>query len=139
MVTLTINGKDAQTEYGAWLGEDSLAALITPAPNKSYLENKSAIANGKDVLISSALPAVQDERNVKLIFYIRGTDTEAMMEKYDKFCTMLQDGKVDISTSFRPNVTYHLYYLSCGEPKTAFQTAIRLTVNFNEPDPTNRT
>ena len=38
-----INNKDAHDEWGLIFGETSLTALLTPAPVKGYIENKSAL------------------------------------------------------------------------------------------------
>lgn len=47
---LFINNEDARKTYGIIFGEDSLTALMTPPPVKPYIENKSALVHGKQVL-----------------------------------------------------------------------------------------
>lgn len=38
---LFINGKDAYTTWGISMDDTALSALMTPAPNKEFIENKS--------------------------------------------------------------------------------------------------
>lgn len=51
-----INNKDAHDEWGLIFGETSLTALLTPAPVKGYIENKSALIHGKQVLSGEEIP-----------------------------------------------------------------------------------
>ena len=60
---LFINGKDAYTTWGLSMDETSLSALMTPAPNKELIENKSRLGHGKRVIISNPK---KDERNLTL-------------------------------------------------------------------------
>ena len=48
---LFINGKDAYTTWGISMDDTSLSALMTPAPNKDLVENKSRLEHGKRVMI----------------------------------------------------------------------------------------
>ena len=38
---LFINGKDAYVEWGISMDNTSLSALMTPAPNKAFIESES--------------------------------------------------------------------------------------------------
>lgn len=44
---LFINGKDAYTTWGISMDDTALSALMTPAPNKEFIENKSRMEHGK--------------------------------------------------------------------------------------------
>ena len=60
---LKINGKDAFTAWGLSLDDTSLSALMTPAGNKPFIENKSRSMQGKRVL---PLNPKKDERTLVL-------------------------------------------------------------------------
>ena len=60
---LFINGKDAYAAWGISMDDTSLSALMTPAPNKDLIENKSRLEHGK--LVISSNPK-KDERNLIL-------------------------------------------------------------------------
>lgn len=44
---LFINGKDAYVEWGISMDNTSLSALMTPAPNKAFIESESRLEHGK--------------------------------------------------------------------------------------------
>lgn len=136
---LYINGEDAYENFGASLGENALVALMTPVPNKTYLENKVATQDGKQVLITDELPARMDERDIALDINIEARDVCAMLENYRGLCRELRKGAVSLSTSFEPSVVYHLNYLSCSQMRTFFQGKAVFSIRFNEPNPANRT
>lgn len=139
MVALYINGKDAYATYKAWLGEGSLVALMKPAPNKPYLENKSAAQHGKQVLIDEErAPALVDERTLNLIINIEGATQQAMLANWKSLVTELAKGWVHIRTSVEPDVVYRLTYQDCAELKTFFNRKASFTFKFNEPNPNNR-
>ena len=64
----TINGKPL-SQFGATMLSGAYAELMTPAPLKSFLENKDRSKDGTDVLISN--PRL-DEKEVTLNFVIAG-------------------------------------------------------------------
>ncbi|MCQ2257824.1 MAG: hypothetical protein MJZ41_07525 [Bacteroidaceae bacterium] len=138
VVRLYINGEDAYENFGASLGENALVSLMTPVPNKSYLENKVATQDGKQVLISEELPALMDERDVALDINIEARDVFAMLENYRGLCEVLNKGAVTLSTSFEPNKVYRLNYLSCSQMRTFFKGKAVFSIRFNEPNPANR-
>ena len=62
----TINGKPL-SQFGATMLSGAYAELMTPAPLKSFLENKDRSKDGTDVFISNPR---QDEKEVTLNFII---------------------------------------------------------------------
>lgn len=60
---LYINGKDAYETWGMSLSDTSLSALLTPPPNKDYIESKSRLKHGKSVILDNVKV---DERDVTL-------------------------------------------------------------------------
>lgn len=130
-----INGQDAYTTWGISLDKSALSALMTPAPMKDMIENKSALENGKRVIRSGRK---FDERTLTLGFNIIANSEEEFLNQYVRFCNdVLSKGGIDISTKYQPNITYHLDYVSCtqfGEYRTMAKFSLRVI----EPNPTNR-
>ncbi|MCI8997673.1 MAG: hypothetical protein HFJ95_01600 [Muribaculaceae bacterium] len=135
---LFINNEDARKTYGIIFGEDSLTALMTPPPVKPYIENKSALVHGKQVLNDEDNPPKLDERDVQLTFYLHAKNREQFLERYQKFTTMLQKGKVDIRTKYQPGTTYHCLYISCAQFSQFNGRLAKFVLKLNEPNPKDR-
>lgn len=134
---LYINDKDAYKEWGIIFGSGSFTALLTPSPVKAYIENKSALDNGKQILSGNG-PKI-DERTIQLTFYLRAKNLTQFLERYNKFCQVLQGGKLDIRTKYQPGVTYHCYYLSCQQFTQYNGRLAKFILKVNEPNPADRT
>ena len=132
---LFINGLDAYLEYGLSLESSGLSALMTPPPNKEYIENKSRLEHGKRVV--PANPKV-DEREVNIICHIKASSKEKFLSQYSKLCEVFAAGKLDISTSYQPNVVYRMIYQSCSQFTEYRLGLAKFTLRLNEPNPTNR-
>lgn len=135
---LWINNVDAHKRYGISFGEESLTALMTPAPVKAYIENKSALEHGKQVLNTTAKPPKLDDRDVQLTFYLRAKNREQFLQRYEDFCAVLQGGKVNIRTKYQPTVTYRCNYLSCAQYSEFNGRLAKFVLKLNEPNPNNR-
>lgn len=134
---LEINGKDAYLTWGIYLGQDSISALITPAPNKEYISNKSREEHGKSVITSNVKV---DERDIQLQMYIQAKN------RNDFFCNLssiskdvFEKGEVNIRTKYQPNVIYHCVYLSCQQFCEYNGRLGKFILKLNEPNPKNRT
>lgn len=132
---LFINGKDAYTEWGLSMEVGGLSALMTPPPNKEFIENKSRIEHGKRVIVSN--PKV-DERDLNLPIHIRAITTDDFMTKYASFCEELRTGKLDITTKYRPNEVYRTTYINCSQFSQFRQQMAKFTLKLNEPNPYDR-
>lgn len=136
MIKLYLNNIDVSSWCS--LGEEAMVTLMTPAPMKAYLENKSESNNGKQVLISDETPALVDERDVTLVFNVYGKTQAGMLANFQRLVNILKAGKVDLKTNFEANVVYHLTYKSCTQLRTFFNDHAIFTITFNEPNPANR-
>lgn len=74
MSELTINGKDALAEFGVQMGDDFLDAIFAPAPTKAFIENKSRLQDGKQVIYNNPKA---DERDVTLTFNLEGSSNNS--------------------------------------------------------------
>lgn len=129
---------DMYIQWGVSFTETSLSAIVTPAPNKEAVENKSRLQNGKRVIRNSAY-VKKDERDVNVEMHIAATDEQDFWDKYDRFCDNVLDyGFLDIKIINRPNKVFRFTYLNCAQFSEFMEQLAKFTLRLNEPDPTNR-
>lgn len=131
----TINGKDAFGLWGIVLDSTALSALMTPAPNKDFIENKSRLESGKRVVITNPK---KDEREISIKFSLKANSLDDFFSKYDSFCAELAKGKLRINTKFQPDVYYNMIYLSCTQFTEYSNGRAVFTLKLSEPNPDNR-
>lgn len=132
---LKINGKDAYTEWGISFDQTALSTLMTPPPNKSYIENKSRLENGKKVLVHN--PKV-DERSVTLSFNLTARNDGEFFERYNSFCEELRGGVLNIETKYQNGVVYKMVYESCSQFSQLIREIARFSLRLVEPNPDDR-
>lgn len=132
---LFINNKDAYTTWGISMDTSSLSALMTPAPNKEFIENSSRLEHGKRVITSS--PKV-DARDITLTINLTAKNEQQFFDRYLSFCSELGTGVLNIKTSFQPNVVYRMIYLSCSQFTQFMRGIASFSLKLNEPNPKNR-
>lgn len=133
---LYINGKNAYTEYGIFMDDTAISALMTPAPNKEFISNKYRYKDGKHVIRHN--PCL-DERDITIGFNIHAKDEKTFLSNYYKFCEeVLSTGELIIHTSFLPNVWYRCTYLSCTQFSQFNRQMAKFSLKLNEPDPSDR-
>lgn len=133
---LFINGKDAYMEWGISMDDTALSALMTPAPNKEFVENKSRLEHGKRVVAANPK---KDERNLTLQINLTAPDKDAFFAKYDSFCSELATGVLEIRTKYQTNILYRTVYLSCQQFSQFMQGIGKFVLKLNEPNPADRT
>ncbi len=133
---LFINNKDAYINWGIIFGETSFTALLTPAPLKSYIQNKSALIPGKQVLTNN--PPKVDERDLQIVFFLKAKNLDQFLTRYNSFVTELEKGTLDVRTKYQPSVTYHCIYVSCAQFSQFNGRLGKFVLKLNEPNPKNR-
>lgn len=130
---LFINGKDAYSTWGVFLEDGSRNKLILGVPLKQFIENKSRLENGKRVLYSNPR---QDERDIELVFcFVKPGN---FVDNYQSFLNEMYKGEVNLRyVGHGVNSTFRLTYLNCRSLNSV-QYAGKLSVRFNEPNPSNR-
>lgn len=132
---LFINGNDAYTTFGVCMGDGFLDAILAPPPLKEFVENKSRLDNGKQVLYDN--PRL-DERDLTLMFYLEGCNCDEYLERYRRFMIELNKGKISVRIPVI-NETYNLIYQkSASFAMNRARTFTKISVKFNEPNPANR-
>lgn len=133
-----INGKDAQLTWGIVLGNTSFTTLLTPAPLKECVRNKSSIHDGVSVLCNESMRPMVDERNIQLIFYLKAKNMNEFLTRYSSFVAELEKGMINLSTKYQPGVVYHLLYMSCQQFTQFNGRLAKFVLKLNEPNPRNR-
>lgn len=144
-VKVYINSTSQTTEkrWGVFFSETAITALMTPAPLKSYISNKSALSHGKQVLSDSGNKPKTDERDVQLTFGLRATSLAKFFMQYRSFVTELKKGAIDMTVhvwedSTYIKETYYLKYVSCQQYTEYNGRLAKFVIKFNEPNPENR-
>ena len=132
---LYINNIDAYIEYGMSMTSGALSALMTPAPNKELIENKSRQEHGKRVITENVKV---DERELNLPFHITAKTKDDFLDKYSKLCSLLAIGKLEIKTKYELNKVYRTNYISCSQFSEYRFGIAKFTLKLNEPNPMNR-
>ena len=132
---LFINGKDAYTTWGISMDDTALSALMTPAPNKEFIENKSRMEHGKRVITADPK---KDERDLTLQINLTAPDKDTFFARYDSFCNELDKGILEIKTKYQPNIVCRTIYISCNQFSQFMQGIGKFVLKLNEPNPNNR-
>lgn len=137
MEDLIINNRNAFTEWGVRVGDGFLDAIGAPAPMKDFIENKSRLEHGKRVIINN--PKL-DERDVTLTFTIQGNSQADYQSKKSAFQNELYKGALTIQIPSNGSEIYHLIYTgkSISYAQSLDRIFGKLTVKFNEPNPSDR-
>lgn len=124
--------------YGASLSDSAVSRLMTPAPNKEVVENRSDLEHGKRVT-RDPNDTRKDERNFSLEIHLLAPNKDTFLERYGKFCNeVLDKGFFDIKTKYLPGTIYRVTYMDCSQFTEWGMGMAKFTLNLNEPDPTNR-
>lgn len=94
---------DSEEAFGVFFTDASITALMTPAPLKSYVTNKSSLLAGKQVLPSA--PKV-DERDIQLSFGLHASSLARFLMQYHKFCAELEKGSINLLVHIFENDTW---------------------------------
>lgn len=133
---LTINGTDALREWGVRLIGESLQNLMKPLDIKDRVSSTSRLEDGDRYIIAQGIPRIK-AREVQVEFSVEGRTREEFIDRFDKFCNMLHEGVVTLSTRYQQNVRYRLLFTSCTSFYTR-RTLCKMAVKFIEPNPKNR-
>ncbi len=132
---LLINEKDAWSEWGVVMGDGFISSILTPAGNKDFIQNESRTENGKRVLYVN--PKI-DSRELTLTFNIHGSNSSDYLSKFNSFVGELQKGKVGISIPEIGMSFNLLHKKSASFGINSARTFSKLSVKFEEPNPTVR-
>lgn len=127
--------QDAYTTWGISFDQTALSTLMTPPPNKEYIENKSRLEHGKRVIVDNPK---KDERSVTLTFNLTAKDEKQFFERYNSFCEELAKGVLHIKTKYQEDVVYKMAYKSCTQFSQLIREIARFSLKLDEPNPNDR-
>ena len=129
---------DAYETWGVSLEENALSRLMTPAPNKQPVENKSELEHGKRIIRDSLV--MKEERNVSLIMNISAPNQSEFLTRYGNFCTQVLDkGYIELRTKYQgDNVIYRMTFVDCTQFQEYCLGVGKYTLSLNEPNPADR-
>ena len=131
----TINGKSTWSQWGVLMSESGLSNLLSPAPLKPYVTNKSAVANGK--IVAAYVPKV-DERDITLELFLVASGWNDFNAKLNSFYAELSLGFLEIKTA-QSSKYFHVLYQSCSQFTEFDGKMAKFVLTLNEPDPTDTT
>ena len=130
-----INGKDAYSTWGITMDTTSLSALMAPPPVKAFVESKSRLQDGKQVVLNN--PRL-DERDLTLTLQLTARTEAQFFERYASFCEELKTGWLEVRTCYQPSVLYRFVYLSCQQFTQFVRGYAKFALKLTEPDPSRR-
>lgn len=139
---MTINGKDAYTQWGAYLLDGSVSALLMPPATKAYISNESRMQDGKRVIrtdkTGNSLTRVA-ARDITLLIGITAYGYADLMAKLDGLTAELRKDTAAVKVRETGNTVYHLDYVSCNNFSQLRGRLAKYALKFNEPNPADRT
>ena len=137
---ITVNGEevDAFKQFGIKMGDNFIDTLMQPSAVKEYISNDSRLENGIRVNIS---PCKIASRSVTLTFVVTDLNGVDMITNLRNFYNALYEIKIAIRMpKVEESVYYNLLYTgkSISYGATIDRRTSKLSVNFDEPDPTSR-
>jgi hypothetical protein len=121
---------------GIEMGKGFMSAIGVSAPLKDYVTNSNDMRAG--VQYCQFTPK-QDERQLTLTFYIKGSTQEEYETNKNAFYAMLYGGDVILAVPSRRSEVYRLKYKSgVSYDETRNGCFSQYAAKFTEPDPTNR-
>lgn len=135
--------QDTVKKWGVFIAETSLTALMTPAPRKAYITNKSALSNGTQVLTDSGNKPKTDERDIQLIIGLKAKSLAQFLTRYRSFCEELKKGAMTLTVNISEGdtylkETYYLLYNSCNQFSEYNGRLARFVLKMTEPNPERR-
>ena len=134
-VNLIINGKDARKTWGVVTTQNTLSALLAPAPLKERPSFSSRLEHGSR--IDNSDPKVA-QRDLNLEIQMTAQSPEQFYGRHAAFSEELEKGEFILSTTDRPDVVYHLLYDSCPQYTQFCRGIATLALKCTEPNPKDR-
>lgn len=140
---LTINGTDAWTEYGAFLGETeegghvNMDALLRMPSAKDITTVDFRERVGVELPLNPDVKLNSIERTLQ--FFLRGTSVTDRLDKYQRMMTLITSGMLSISVkNYR---TYKMVYQDMPADPSWYESYegdrfyVLFSVKFMEPQP----
>ena len=125
------------TLTGVKMGNGFYDTLYAPIELKEFVSNESRLENGKRVIVANPRKA---SRTFSLEFLVTGATATAFGNNLQVLFTQLYAGSVKLEV---PEVSEDVFFLVYQGKSSTYssglsKTACRVTVAFEEPDPSRR-
>ena len=132
---IKINGNYGYATYGVVMGAGFIDALEAPLPLKEYVENDSRLKNGAQVIVNKKIA----KRTVTLSFNIHGGTVRDYQANKRAFEAVLYEGHVTFQIVGKDEVYRMIYTGKSVSYRHSYNGKFGIvTMQFVEPDPTNR-
>lgn len=136
MADLIINGNDALATYGIRMGDGFIDSLGMSANMKEYITNDSRLKDGIDYC--KTVPK-RSSRELTLQFVMMSSSASGLSAFRSSFYSMLYAGDVKIEVPENTGEVYKLKYKnSVSYSSNIRRNSCKISVKFEEPDPTDR-
>ncbi len=134
-VFLMINGEDARRKWGVTPTQNTLNALLSPAPMKERPTFNSRLEHG--TRIDNSDPKTR-QRDLNLEIQMTARSAEEFYARHEAFCAELEKGEIELWTTDRPGTIYRLTYNSCNQYTQFCRGMATLSLKVTEPNPKDR-
>lgn len=129
-----INGHDMWEVWGATFCAGTYEAILTPAPNKAFIESKCRSEHGVKIVPNN--PKV-DERNLSISIMVEGATEKEYLERYESFVDELHKGLLEMKVT-KLNRIFKFYYDGCQKYGDYGLKRGKFILKLREPNPNDR-
>lgn len=135
MADILINDIDIKHEYGVWMGEGFLNALLQPPDFKKFISNKSRLEHGARYVVTDPYA---DERDFTLPFVLVARDNIQAIAQKKRFLDMMQ-GFINLYVPQAGDERYRLIVESFSSFSRNYKgNVLSIKVKVREPNPNDR-
>lgn len=135
MADILINGIDIKTEYGVWMGEGFLNALLQPPDFKKFVSNKSRVEHGVRYVVANVY---QDERDITLPFVLIAKDYNQAIAQKNRFLDLMR-GMIKLYVPKVGDERYNLIVEGFSSFTRNYKgNVLSVKIKVREPNPSDR-
>lgn len=134
---LTINDKDARTEWGLVVNTKLTDALLMPAATKTPIQSESRLEHGTRTIIPTG-SVKMSKRDIALEIGISAPNRAIFLQRYDSLIQEFLSGWLNIKTCHIPGKIFRCRYVSCTQFTNYNGRIAKFILKLEEPNPNNR-
>lgn len=135
MADILINEIDIKAEYGVWMGEGFLNALLQPPDFKKFVSNKSRVEHGVRYVVANVY---QDERDITLPFVLIAKDYHQAIAQKNRFLDLMR-GTIKLYVPEVGDERYNLIVEGFSSFTRNYKgNVLSVKIKVREPNPSDR-
>lgn len=135
MADILINEIDIKAEYGVWMGEGFLNALLQPPDFKKFVSNKSRVEHGVRYVVANVY---QDERDITLPFVLIANDYHQAIAQKNRFLDLMR-GTIKLYVPEVGDERYNLIVEGFSSFTRNYKgNVLSVKIKVREPNPSDR-